>query len=128
MTTFEITEATFPETVKQPGVVLIDWWAPWCAPCRMFAPIYEKVAARHPDVRFGKIDTESQPLLAAAFQIRSIPTLMVVKDGKVIFAEPGMMQDRPLEGLVKWATELDLSKVGAGEMPARPRPGTALGR
>ncbi len=128
MPTLPITEASFAEAVKAPGVLLIDWWAPWCAPCRMFAPIYEKVSARHPDVRFAKVDTESQPRLASIFQIRSIPTLMVVKDGRVVFSEAGMMQERPLEGLVKWAKELDLSKLTAGQLPQRPRPPTPLDR
>jgi thioredoxin 1 len=103
MTTIALTQSTFVEEVKKPGVLVIDFWAAWCGPCRSFAPIFEKVADRHPEVRFAKVDTEAAPELASALAIRSIPTLMVVRDGAVIFAQAGALAERPLAGLVQWA-------------------------
>jgi len=100
-----LTDATFVDEVKKPGLIFIDFWASWCAPCRAFAPIFEKVAAKHPDVRFAKVDTDKARAVADALSIRSIPTLMVIREGEVIFAQPGAMGERPLEGLVRWAKE-----------------------
>ena len=110
MATTEITRANFDETVKE-GTVIIDWWAPWCGPCRAFAPIFESVAKQHPDVVFGKINTEDQPQLAGEFGIRSIPTLMVIRDGVLLLAQPGMLPKAALEDVVSQVQALDMDEV-----------------
>lgn len=110
MATTEITRANFDETVKE-GTVIIDWWAPWCGPCRAFAPIFESVAKQHPDVVFGKINTEDQPELAGEFGIRSIPTLMVIRDGVMLLAQPGMLPKAALQDVVSQVQGLDMDEV-----------------
>lgn len=100
----------FMDAVKD-GLALVDWWAPWCAPCRAFAPTYEKVAADHPDVTFAKVNTQEQPELAASFGIRSIPTLMIFRDGILLFAQPGMIPEDALRDLVQQAQALDMDEV-----------------
>ncbi len=110
MATLAVTEQNFEATVKS-GIVLIDWWAAWCGPCRAFAPTFERVSEAHPDIVFGKVDTEDQPGLAGAFQIRSIPTLMVLRDGILLYAQPGMLPAAALEELIKKARELDMDQV-----------------
>jgi thioredoxin 1 len=110
MATVEITGDSFKETVKQ-GIVLIDWWADWCGPCRAFAPVYEAAADRNTDIVFGKIDTDEEQELAGAFQIRSIPTLMVFRDGILIFAQPGMLPAAKLDELIAKVRELDMDEV-----------------
>jgi thioredoxin 1 len=84
--TVDITEANFKSVAEKDGIVLIDWWAPWCGPCRMFGPTYEKVAGQHPDITFGKVNTEEEQALAGAFDIRSIPTLMILRDKVLLFS------------------------------------------
>jgi thioredoxin 1 len=110
MATVAVTEATFKETVGQ-GIVLIDFWAAWCGPCRRFAPIFEEASTRHPDVVFAKVDTEAEPGIAAAFQIQSIPTLMVVRDAIVLGMQPGVMPGEAIDDLIRQIRALDMDEV-----------------
>src|SRR6267378_3212269 len=103
----------FQQTVEKGGILFIDWWAPWCGPCRAFAPVYEKVAEANPDVAFAKINTDEEQELAASFNIRSIPTLMIFRDKVLLFAQPGALSQNVLEELVKKARELDMNAVRA---------------
>jgi len=110
MATVNLTEKAFDGVVKK-GIVLVDWWAAWCGPCRAFAPIFEKASEKHPDVVFGKVDTEAEPGLAGAFGIRSIPTLMIFRDDILIFSQPGMLPAAALDGLIAQARSLDMDEV-----------------
>lgn len=110
MAILEVTEANFADTVKQ-GIVLLDFWAAWCGPCRAFAPVFEAAAGRHPDIAFGKVDTEAQPGLAAAFNITSIPTLMVLRDGVLLGAQPGALPAASIDGLIEQVRALDMDQI-----------------
>jgi thioredoxin 1 len=111
MATIQVTAQNFEQTVKSGAIVLLDWWAPWCGPCRAFGPIFERVAAANPDIVFGKVNTEEQPELAGAFNISSIPTLMVIKDSALIFSQPGMLPEKALTSLIEQARAVDIEKV-----------------
>ena len=111
--TVALTQQTFRQVVENDGIVLIDWWAPWCGPCRVFGPTYEKVAAKHPDLTFGKVDTEAQPELAGSFDIRSIPTLMILRDKVLLFSQAGALPEAALEDLIGQVRALDMEKVRA---------------
>jgi thioredoxin 1 len=111
--TIELTKDNFGETVSAPGMLLVDFWAAWCGPCRQFAPVFEDAAAKNPDLTFGKVDTEAQVELAQAFGISSIPTLMVVRDGVVVYAQPGALPAPALADLIGKVRDLDMDEVRA---------------
>jgi thioredoxin 1 len=113
MATVELTAENFESTVSAGGLVLIDFWANWCPPCRMFGPVFEKASERHADAVFGKVDTEAQQELAAAFKISSIPTLMILRDNVMLYAQPGALPEAALEELITKAQELDMDEVRA---------------
>jgi thioredoxin 1 len=111
MATVALTKDNFKQTIEKDGIVLIDWWASWCGPCRMFAPTYDKASAKHPDITFAKVDTEEQQELAATFDIRSIPTLMILRDKVLIYSQAGALPEAALEDLIRQTRALDMEKV-----------------
>lgn len=111
MATIELTEANFEKTITDNDIVLVDFWAPWCAPCRSFAPTYESVSEKYPDVVFAKVNTEEQQALGGHFQIRSIPTLMIFREQIIIFSQAGSLPASALEDVIGKAKELDMEMV-----------------
>ena len=110
----EMTAQSFEETITEKGIVIIDFWAPWCGPCRSFAPIFDKVSDNHTDIVFAKVNTEEEQELAANFQIRSIPTLMIFREQVILYAEAGMLSEPQLEQVIAKVRELDMDDVRAG--------------
>ncbi|WP_341578767.1 thioredoxin [Microbacterium schleiferi] len=111
MATREITLETIETTINESGIVLLDFWAAWCGPCRMFGPVFEKSSEEHPDIVFGKVDTEAQQQLAAGFRITSIPTLMAFRDGILVFSQPGALAAPQLEQVITAVEGLDMDDV-----------------
>jgi thioredoxin 1 len=130
MTTRNLTGSDFESTVLSNEIVLVDFWASWCGPCRMFAPVYEAASEQHPDIVFGKVDTEAEQALAATAGITSIPTLMAFRDGILVFSQPGALPAAGLEQVISAVRALDMDDVrrkvaAASESSPQPKPATA---
>ena len=111
MATLELTDRNFETTIGRDGITLVDWWASWCGPCRMFAPVFDAASEQHPDIVFGKVDTEAQSGLAGAARIMSIPTLMAFRDGILVFSQAGALPAQGLEQVIAAVRDLDMDDV-----------------
>ena len=111
MATVNLTSETFKDVVGGEGITLVDWWAHWCGPCRMFAPIFEAASAQYDDITFAKVDTEAESQLAGAAQIRSIPTLMAFRDGVLVFSQPGALPAPALGQVIQAVRDIDMDDV-----------------
>ena len=111
MATIDITSQSFEETIEKNDIVIVDFWAEWCGPCKSFSPIYEEVSEKYEDIVFGKINTETEQELAGHFEIRSIPTLMIFREQVVLFSQPGMLNAQQLEEVIGKIKEIDMAKV-----------------
>ncbi|MGA8248766.1 MAG: thioredoxin [Nocardioides sp.] len=111
MSTVQLGAENFEQTITENQIVFVDFWAAWCGPCRQFAPVFEKAATDHPDLVFGKVDTEAERALAASAHITSIPTLMAFKDGSLVFSQPGALPPAALEQLITAVEELDVAQA-----------------
>jgi len=111
MTTVNLTKDNFDKTVSDNPMVIVDFWAPWCAPCRFFSPVFEEASSKHPDVVFAKVNTEEEPDLAGSFGIRSIPTLMILREKIILYSEAGALQQSQLQALIDQAKALDMEAV-----------------
>lgn len=113
MATVALTTETFEDTVTADGIVLVDLWAAWCGPCRRFAPVFEQASEKHPDIVFGKVDTEAEQALSVALGVSSIPTLMAFRDGVLVFSQPGALPSSALEQVISAVRGLDMDEVRA---------------
>lgn len=113
MATVDLTKENFEEVASKNDFVIIDFWAPWCGPCKSFGPTFEAASEKHDDIVFGKVNTEDQQELAAHFQVRSIPTLMIMREQVIIFSQPGALQASQFDDLIEKARELDMKEVHA---------------
>lgn len=111
MATLDLTQENFESTILENDFVIVDFWAPWCGPCRAFEPVYDQVSENHPDIIFAKVDTEAEQAIAGSFQIRSIPTLMVFREKVIIYSQPGSLPASGLEDLIAKVRELDMVQV-----------------
>ncbi len=111
MATVNLSEANFSETIENNNIVIIDFWAPWCGPCKQFGPIYEKTSEQYSDIVFGKVNTEDEEALAGQFQIRSIPTTIIIKENIAVFQQPGAMPEEGLKDVIRQVQELDMDMV-----------------
>ena len=111
MATVALTAETFEQTVLAPGITIIDFWADWCGPCKAFAPVYEQTSEAHPDIVFAKVDTEAEQTIAAEFEIRSIPTIMMFRDGIPLFRQAGALPGHALEDIITQAQALDMDAI-----------------
>lgn len=113
MAAVDITQAEFNDIINKNDIVIVDFWAPWCGPCRAFAPVYQQVSEKYPDIVFAKVNTEDEQGLAGAFQIRSIPTLMIFREQVIVYAQPGSLPASALEELIGKAKALDMNAIRA---------------
>lgn len=113
MSTIALTAENFEDTISKDGITLVDWWASWCGPCRMFAPIFQTASDKHEDITFAKVDTDAEQALAGAAEITSIPTLMAFRDGILVFSQPGALPAKSLEQVIQAVRDLDMDEIHA---------------